>query len=165
MRLQLFGSALFALVATANVFSQSPAASPSPPAQLTSEQDHQRIMDLLHITSLRRGADGDPKSPNAANYDETKATPYPNLPDPLLLQNSKKVTTAQMWWHERRPQIVEDFDREIYGRIPKNTPKVKWEVTRTRKHKVGEKEVVSKTLVGHVDNSAYPAIAVDIRLT
>ena len=43
------------------------------PVHLTAEQDHQRMMDLLHITSLRRGADGDPKSPNAANYDESKA--------------------------------------------------------------------------------------------
>src|SRR5271168_86710 len=46
---------------------------PAAPVHLTAEQDHQHIMDLLHITSLRRGADGDPKSPNAANYDESKA--------------------------------------------------------------------------------------------
>src|SRR5579864_9378457 len=101
MRLQLFGSALFALVATANVFSQSAAASPSPPAQLTSEQDHQHIMDMLHITSLRRGADGDPIAANAANYGVTKANPNPILPDPLLLKNGKKVTSAQMWLDER----------------------------------------------------------------
>jgi hypothetical protein len=30
----------------------------SPPVLLTAEQDHQRIMDLLHIVSLRPGADG-----------------------------------------------------------------------------------------------------------
>ncbi len=165
MRLQLFGSALFALVATANVFSQSPAASPSPPAQLTSEQDHQRIMDLLHITSLRRGADGDPKSPNAANYDKTKATPYPNLPDPLLLKNGKKVTTAQIWWHDRRPEIIADFDREIYGRVPKNTPKVNWEVVSTTKEMNGETPIITKKLIGHVDNSAYPLVTVNIDVT
>ena len=44
-----------------------------PPVHLTAEQDHQRIMDLLRVTSLRRGVDDDGKSPNAANYDETKA--------------------------------------------------------------------------------------------
>src|ERR1700730_7396679 len=86
------------------------------------EKDHQQMMDQLHITSLRPGANGnDPKAPNAANYDEAKANPYPDLPDPLILKNGKKVTTAKMWWNKRRAEIVEDFDREIYGRVPKNT--------------------------------------------
>src|SRR5271167_30606 len=90
---------------------QEPNASTTP-VHLTAEQDHQRTMDALHITSLRRGADGDPKSPNAANYDEEKAKPDPKLPDPLTLNNGKKVTTAKVWWDVRRPEIVEDFDRE-----------------------------------------------------
>src|SRR5208283_5906929 len=89
---------------------------PPAPVQLTAERDHQRMMDLLHITAIRRGADGDPKSPYAANYDEAKANPYPNLPDPLVLKDGKKVTSAKMWWEKRRPEIVEEFDREIYGR-------------------------------------------------
>ena len=122
-------------------------------------------MDLLHTTSLRRGADGDPKSPNAANYDETRATPNPNLPDPLLLKNGKKVTTAQTWWHDRRPEIVEDFDREIYGRVPNNTPKVNWEVVSTTKEMNGEIPVIIKKLIGHVDNSSYPLVTVNIDLT
>ena len=90
-------------------------------------------MDLLHIRDLRRGADGDPKSANAANYDESKAGSDLKLPDPLLLKNGKRVTSAKMWWHERRPEIVEDFDREIYGRVPQHTPQVRWEVTSTTK--------------------------------
>jgi len=123
------------------------------------------MMDLLHITSLQRGTDGDPKSPNAANYDESKANPYPNLPDPLLLKNGKKVTTAQMWWDERRPEIVEDFDREIYGRVPKNTPKVNWEVVSTTKEMNGEIPVITKKIIGHLDNSSYPLVSVNIDLT
>ena len=93
-------------------------------AQLTAEQDHRRLMGLLHITSLRQGADGrNPQAPNAANYDESKANPYPKLPDPLLLKNGEKVTTPKIWWRQRRPEIVEDFDREIYGRVPSHMPK------------------------------------------
>jgi hypothetical protein len=122
-------------------------------------------MDLLHITSLRRGADADPKSPNPANYDESKANPYPNLPEPLRLKNGKKVTTAKMWSNERRPEIVEDFDREIYGRVPQNTPKVNWEVVSTTNEMNGEIPVITKKLVGHLDNSAYPLVIVDIDLT
>ena len=124
------------------------------------------MMELLKITSLRPGADGrNADAPNAANYDEAKANPYPKLPDPLVLKNGKRVTTAKAWWTQRRPEIVEDFDREIYGRVPKVTPKVKWEVTSTTNEKNGDVPVITKKLLGHVDNSSYPQIAVDIQLT
>jgi hypothetical protein len=133
--------------------------------RLTAE-DHQKMMDLLGIKSLRPGRNGmNPQADNYANYDESKANPYPDLPDPLVLKNGQKLTTAEMWWNQRRPEIVEDFDREIYGRVPKNTPKVKWEITSTTNEKNGDVPVITKKLVGHVDNSSYPAITVDIQLT
>ncbi len=132
---------------------------------LTAEQDHQRLLDLLHITSLRRGPDGDPKSPNAANFDESKVAPNLKLPDPLRLNDGEKVTSPEMWWKLRRPEIVEDFDREIYGRVPKNTPKIKWEIASTGTEENAGIPIVTKKLVGHVDNSTYPLIQVDIQLT
>jgi hypothetical protein len=135
-------------------------------AQITAQEDRQQMMDLLHISSLRPGVNGsNPQAPNYANYDESKANPYPDLPDPLLLKNGKKVTTPAMWWNQRRPEIVEDFDREIYGRVPKNTPKVNWEVTKTSEETNGDVPVIVKQLVGHVDNSSYPQVTVDIQLT
>jgi hypothetical protein len=134
-------------------------------AQLTAQEDHQRLMEALHIPALRQGADGrNPQAPNAANYDESKANPYPALPDPLLLKNGKKVKTAKMWWNQRRPEIVEDFDREIYGRAPKTTPKVTWETISTKNDTNGEVPIVTKQLIGHVDNSSYGSIEVDIEL-
>jgi len=139
-------------------------APPPTPAQIAALEDRQKMMDLLHIASLRQGADGNnPQAPNAANYDEAKANPYPNLPDPLLLNNGKKVTSAKMWWNQRRPEIVELFDREVYGRVPKNVPKVKWEVRSTTNEMNGDVPVITKELVGHVDNSSYPEIAMDIK--
>lgn len=138
---------------------------PPTAVKMTAEQDHQRLMELLHITSLRRGADGNAQSPFAANADESKATPYPTLPDPLRLKNGKEVTTAKIWRRVRRKEIVEDFDREIYGRVPKHTPGVKWEVVETTQDTNGTVPVITKKLVGHVDNASYPLIAVDIQLT
>jgi hypothetical protein len=124
------------------------------------------MMDLLGIKELRPGRNGSNKdAPNYANYDESKANPFPTLPDPLVLNNGKKVTAAKDWWDKRRPEIVELFDREIYGRVPKVTPKVKWEVTSTTEEKNGEVAVIVKRLVGHVDNSSHPSIAVDMQLT
>jgi lysophospholipase L1-like esterase len=133
--------------------------------RLTAQQDHQRLLDLLHITSLRPGADGNNRqAPNAANYDESKANPYPNLPDPLVLKNGRKVKTPKAWWKKRRPEIVADFDREIYGRVPNRTPKVTWEVIGTTREMNGDAPVITKQFVGHVDNSSYPLITVDIQL-
>jgi hypothetical protein len=70
-----------------------------------------------------------------------------------------------MWWKERRPEIIEDFDREIYGRVPENIPPVNWVVTAIEPQTVGGISVITKYLVGHVDNSSYPLVNVDIQLT
>jgi hypothetical protein len=133
--------------------------------QAANQKDHQLMMKALGIKSVRHGADANPRSQYAANYDESKANPYPNLPDPLVLKNGEKVTSPEIWWAKRRAEIVEDFDREIYGRVPTDVPKVSWEVTATTNEKVGDTAVVIKRLLGHVDNSGYPEIKVDIQLT
>jgi hypothetical protein len=130
-----------------------------------SAQDRQKMMDLLKITSLRSGRNGsNPQATNYANYDESKANPFPDLPDPLVLKNGQKVTTPATWWSQRRPEIVEDFDREIYGRVPSNTPAVKWEVISTTRTNNGDLPVITKQLAGHVDNSSYPEITVNIQV-
>jgi hypothetical protein len=136
----------------------------APPVQLTAEQDHQRVMDLLHIDHLRQGANGmHPKAPNAANYDEAKVGTY-TLPDPLTMNDGSKVTTPEQWWQKRRPEIASAFDREIYGVMPA-TPSVKWEIVKTDAEKLYGVPMIVKTLKGHVDNSSYPAMSVDIDLT
>jgi hypothetical protein len=131
--------------------------------QQGNKEDRQQMMDQLHVASLRPGVNA--RVAGSTNYDEAKANPYPDLPDPLKLKNGKRVTSARMWWDQRRPEIVEDFDREIYGRVPKNVPKVKWEVANTANETVGDIPIVTKTLVGRVDNSADPEITVDIQLS
>ena len=136
-----------------------------PPVNFTAQQDHQNMKDQLGIQSLRPGPSGNESAPNHANYDESKANPYPNLPDALTLKNGKKVTTPEMWWKQRRPEIVEDFEREVYGRLPKNIPKVTWTVVVSEREFVNRIPVVAKQLVGRVDNSSYPLIDVNISMT
>ena len=131
----------------------------------TNAQDHQNMMEQLGIKALRPGPSGNEAAPNHANYDESLANPFPNLPEVLTLKNGKKVTTPKMWWEERRPEIVEDFDREVVGRVPRNVPKVTWTVTNTVNATIGDRPVIGKQLVGHVDNSSYPEINVDIQMT
>ncbi|MGB7135395.1 MAG: acetylxylan esterase, partial [Acidobacteriaceae bacterium] len=135
------------------------------PAHLTAEQDHQRMMDLLHIQSLRPGPSGTMGAPNATNYDEAKAGPFSRVPDALVLNNGKPVTSAKMWWRQRRPQIVSLFDEDVLGRAPQHLPAVHWEVVSTTHEMNGDMPVITKKLAGHVDNSGCPAIKVDIQVT
>jgi len=136
-----------------------------PPVHLTAEQDHQRLLHLLSIESLRSGPDGDPASPRAANFDEGKVTSNLTLPDPLRLNDGERVTTPEIWWNRRRPEIVEAFNQDVLGRVPPRTPAVKWEVVSAANEEINGVQVTTKKLVGHVDNSSYPLIAVDIQLT
>nr|WP_309690101.1 hypothetical protein [Armatimonas sp.] len=155
----LFLLTLSALAAPA----QPPRFGPSPELQAKTQADHKHLLELLKIEKLRPGPSGTPTAPNAANSDEAKVGPY-TLPDALTLKNGKKVASKKDW-EARRKELFEDFDREMYGRTPKVTPKVTWEVTETLKEKKGEIAVVTKKLVGHVDNKDFPSIKVDIQLT
>jgi hypothetical protein len=175
--LSLFFSATALLVCATplRVGAQAPstAASPQPqtsgaaPVHLTAEQDRERLLGLLGLTDakMRRPPATDPKSPNATNYDESKAKVYPNLPDALLLKNGKRVASQEQWWSQRRPEIVADYEREILGRAPDHLPSVNWEVVSITPEDYRGIEVITKRLVGHVDNSSFPQIPVNIDLT
>jgi hypothetical protein len=131
----------------------------------TQDQDHQNMMDQLGIKALRPGPSGNEKAPNHANLDESLANPYPNVPDPLTLNDGQKVTTPQIWWDKRRPELVEMLSKYVYGRLPANLPKVTWTVTAVDHEMIGFTPVIAKDLIGTADNSAYPAISVRIHMT
>jgi hypothetical protein len=131
--------------------------------QRKTRADHQEMLNLLNIIELRPGPSGNPQAPNAANRDESKVNTY-ILPDPLVLKNGKKVKNANTWWQKRRPEIVEDFEREIYGRLPGNIPKVDWKIVTIKDTVIGNQAIKEKTLLGVVDNSAYPSVKVEIEL-
>ncbi len=136
------------------------------PVTFTAQQDHDNMMQQLGIKELRPGPSGDANAPNHANYDESKANPCPSLPNILATNAGKKVTTPEMWWKVRRPEIMKELEEEVYGTLPANIPKVNWEV-KTVDHEFivpGFIPVVAKQIMGHVDNSAYPLINVDIKM-
>jgi len=56
------------------------------------------------------------------NYDESKVPSY-TLPDPLTLQNGKRVTRPEIWHDQRREEILHLFETEQFGKVPdrKNT--------------------------------------------
>ncbi len=159
----------FCFVITVCVYAQFGKLSPADSIRRDSinrltQQDYNNMLLQLNIQSTRPGPSGNPQASNAANTEESKINTY-TLPDPLLLKNGTKVITAQQWWKERRPQIEADFTNEVYGKMPAVTPKVNWEIISTTDTTIGNAAAVVKNLLGHVDNSAYPQIKVDIQLT
>ena len=122
------------------------------------------MMQQLGIRVLRKGPSGNEAAPNHANYDESAANPFPDYPEILKLKNGRLVTTPEMWWKERRPEILEDFEREVLGRVPPNAPGITWTITKTLNDKAGPYPVVAKELNGHADNRDCPEINVDIQM-
>jgi hypothetical protein len=157
--------ALAVLIAPHFCHAQAGNANAPEPLNWSAEQDHQNMMEQLGIKSLRPGASGKREAANYQNTNEAKANPFPNLPDPLTLKNGQRVTTPETWWKQRRPEIVEDSDREVYGRVPAHVPNVTWEVTKTTQETNGTTPAITKQLAGHVDNSSCPSISVDMKLT
>jgi hypothetical protein len=156
-------SIVFAFAAGFAVYAQTAqpipqADDPNRPAGLTQVPNRPNSWTDAQGRSYQRSGVG-----SWTNYDEAKASPYP-LPDPLLLKNGKPVTDAATWWNLRRPEILEDFRREMYGRIPDGIPRVTWEVTATDPAAAGG-IAIRKTVVGHIDNSRYPAANPSIHIT
>src|SRR5262245_48145984 len=89
---------------------------------------------------------------HVSNYSEDKVPKY-TLPDPLVLANGEKVTTAEIWAKKRRPEILKFYQTEIYGRIPENAPKVTWEVTETDP-KARDGAAVMRRVVGRMGAKA-----------
>ncbi|QDV21897.1 hypothetical protein [Aureliella helgolandensis] len=114
---------------------------------------------------MRSGLSGNPNADNSANTDEAKANPYPDPTEILWLRNGEKVTTPAQWWERRRPQLVQDFEREVVGRILDNVAAVEWEALKSVEEQLGETEVLEKRLVGRVDNSDCPDISVNIAMS
>lgn len=133
----------------------------------TNDEDHGNMVEQLGIQELRRWKNGRAQAgeEGAANYDEAVANPYTEIPALLVLDNGEEVTSEEMWWQKRRPEIAEHFEREIYGRLPKNIPSVDWQVVKETVGEVGGVPVTGKRLAGVVDNSSYPQIDVSISMT
>lgn len=128
------------------------------------QADYEQMLGQLGLkrNDMRPGPSGDPKAPNAANRHEDKVNPY-TLPDPLTFRNGSKATTPAAWT-KRRIEIAEDFEREIYGRLPQNIPAVTWQVVSVQDTVVGDFPIRQKLLKGVVENSSYPSVKVEIEL-
>jgi hypothetical protein len=119
-----------------------------------------------HVIDLGRDANGNPlrlalKTGHVSNYDEAKVRPY-TLPDPLVLATGKRVDSEQVWREVRRPQLIKQYETDIYGRIPASTPKVTWTVGDLDKS-ARDGTAVKKLVVGRIgDGTGAPEIKLTV---
>jgi len=71
-----------------------------------------------------------------ANYDESKVGDF-KLPDPLKMENGESVTTREMWFEKRRPELMRLFEKEEYGKSPGKPPAISFEDLSEDKNALG----------------------------
>jgi hypothetical protein len=64
------------------------------------------------------------------NYDEAKVPAYV-LPDPLIRQDGRAVTSALEWRDERRGEILRLFETQVYGRRPPTSQAIRPRIVET----------------------------------
>jgi hypothetical protein len=68
-----------------------------------------------------------PQQPPSTLYDETKVPAFV-LPDPLVMNNGDRVRDARTWTEKRRPEILEMYRSQVFGRVPAGAPVVAFRV-------------------------------------
>ena len=85
------------------------------------------------------------------NYDESRVPDY-ELPDPLTLSSGAKVSDAEAWWSERRPEILRLFEEQVYGRAPDEVDAMRFETLETDRNALGG-EATRKQVRIHLQNN------------
>lgn len=154
--------ALTTLIVLPALAAQMPSPEERARIDAASAAERDREVKLLGIAAMQPGVTAyDIGKPGNANYDESKANPYPRLPDAFTLNDGTKVKTKAQW-EKRRQEIKVLFDENILGKFPAHIPKVSWRVDSVEDLTVAGVPAIVKHIVGHVDNSSCPTIMVEI---
>ena len=118
---------------------------------------HRRALALLlPVVASPLVTDAATRPAFVANYDEA-AVPRYTLPDPLVLNSGTPVRDAATWQSRRRPEVLELFAREMYGRTPAGRPdKMHWAVTSVDRHALGGKAVRKEVTVWFTEKKDGP---------
>ncbi len=166
MNLKIFLSSILLITAASDIQAQWRFMSPEEKDSLdrVTMADYENMKMQIGVKETKPRRDGQATDPALRpNYNELAANPFPFYPDPFTTFSGKKVKNARMWYKVRRPEIIEVFEREVYGRIPENVPEVNWKTVREYDAKLGNMDIVIRELLGVADNSSYPDISVEIQ--
>jgi (4-O-methyl)-D-glucuronate---lignin esterase len=80
------------------------------------------------------------------NYDESKVPAY-TLPNPLVMANGPRVSSARMWMEKRRPELLKLFETYEYGRSPGRPEGMTFQVVSEDANALGGKAVRKEVLI------------------
>jgi hypothetical protein len=103
---------------------------------------------------LAAGCFAQPQRPDV-NYDEAKVRPY-TLPDPLVMADGARVTTARDWTQRRRPELLKLFETHVYGRTPAARLKLRHQVISTDPKALGGKALRKEVTLYFTDRNDGP---------
>ncbi len=101
--------------------------------------------------------------PDTTNYEEAKVPKY-TLPDPLAMRNGERVRDAKTWTTRRRPEILEIYRSEVFGRSPAAPAKLDFEVASVDKAALGGKAVRKQVTVWFAGRNGGPKMDILIYL-
>ena len=70
------------------------------------------------------------------NYNEDQVPTY-TLPDPLVTKEGKAVASSEQWWQKRRPQLLQLFESQVYGKTPQQKIDVRHRLISTDEKSLG----------------------------
>jgi hypothetical protein len=76
------------------------------------------------------------KSRSEFNYSEEKVPAY-SMPEVLTSVSGKKIITEKDWYDLRRPELLELFRKNVYGRVPSATYEKSFQVVNEDKNAMG----------------------------
>jgi len=155
---------LFTLLATASLSlraadaAASVPASPTPTAAAPARGPAAPALKDADGRSLKMAA----RTGHITNYYEEKIPPY-TLPDPLKLASGVPVTDAGTWFTFRRPEILNYYLTEVYGRVPASAPAATFEVASTDPQALNG-TAIHQQIVGHFGGPDGPAVNIAMYL-
>lgn len=90
-------------------------------------------------------------------YDEADIPKF-TLPDPLVAADGTKIDSAQAWNEIRRPELMELFEKEIYGKAPPAPEKIAFKVTESSDDALGGKARRRQVAIQLTDDPKGPVM-------
>ena len=81
------------------------------------------------------------------NYDESKVPEY-QLPELLRGENGKIIKNVKKWGKVRRPEILQLFESQVYGKVPEGEIEVRFEVANEEEQALNGK-AIRKEVIAH----------------
>ena len=115
-----------------------------------------RVVGSLLVIVVLTAAPG-AQPPPQANYDESRVPAY-TLPDPLVMADGTRVTSAARWRRQRRPELLRLFADHVYGRTPVTEAPVATAVTDTDAKALGGLATRRQVTIGFGERPNGPAM-------